>query len=446
MDVYDLITFPIYMGIIYFLAYWIRSKHRDNQLYQRYFIKGLNYKVIGALGFATIYWFYYKGGDSINFFYTTKPLHKLFFSNPSSFFSFVFSSNKTPYPDECWYEAWTVYDVLWLARGSASLTTIKIGAVLNLFACNSFIAISLLMAFITYLFTWNAFELFVTLYPKLIKDFEIGFLMLPSILFWGSGIGKDAIMFAAILNFVYCFYNLVIYKRNIFKNIISLIITVYLISLIRSYILFTMGPSLILMTGIYYRNLFRNPAVRFLALPVFLAVGIAGSVFFIKSVGNSASSYSLDSLQKTAEGFHSWHTTLGKTEGGSFYSLGNDVDYTLAGIIKKAPLALVIALFGPFVWQIRNPVMLMSGTESIIFLFFFIKIFFNVRIYKAYNILFSDHVIMLCLLFVIALGIAIGMTSFNYGALVRYRIPILPFFVMLISITKYKLTGKGVLS
>jgi hypothetical protein len=443
MDVYDLIALPVYLAIIYFLANYIRGKHSGNRLYQQYFIRGLNYKVIGALGYSVIYWFYYKGGDSINFYYTITPTYKLLFNNPSGFFSFVFSS-VSEYPEACLYDCW-LKDVTFLTRGSASLTTIRIGSLLNLFAFNSYIALVLIIAFVSYLFTWQMFLLFTSQYPKLKKELVIGFLMLPSLLFWGSGIGKDAIMFSALMNLVYCFYDMVIRKRNILKNMISLLITAYLISFIRSYVLFTMGPSLILMAGIYYRNLFRSPAVRFIALPVFLVGGLAGSFLFIRSVGSSVSTYNVESLQQTAEGFHSWHTTLGQTQGGSFYSLGDDVDYTTTGIIRKAPLALIITLFGPFFWQIRNPVMLMSGAESIVFLYYFIKVFFSVRIYRAYSILFSDHIIMLCMLFVVIMGIAIGITSFNYGALVRYRLPILPFFVTLIAVTNYKLTGKGLL-
>ena len=155
-------------------------------------------------------------------------------------------------------------------------------------------------------------------------------------------------------------------------------------------------------------------------------------------------SYSLDSMTKTAEGFKSWHTYLGAQQGGSAYSLGNDVDYSTAGILRKAPLAIAIALFGPFVWQIRNPVMLLSGIESLIFLYFFFKVFLNMRAYKALGIIFKDHLIMFCIPFVIIIALAVGMTSFNYGALVRYKIPLLPFFAVLIAITRYRInSGKS---
>ncbi len=239
--------------------------------------------------------------------------------------------------------------------------------------------------------------------------------------------------------FFFFFYELVIFKKNILTNIVKLAITAYVISLIRGFIIITLAPSLILMAAIYYRNVFRSPMVRFLALPLFLGGGMLASYFFIESIGSSMQSYNLENMQKTAEGFKSWHTYLGETQGGSAYSLG-DVNYTPAGIIRKAPIALIITLFGPFVWQIRSPVMLMSGIESLVFLYYFVIVFFNARAYRAVGILFRDHIIMFCIPFIIIIGVAIGLTSFNYGALVRYKIPILPFFAVLIAVTRYRIT------
>jgi len=39
----------------------------------------------------------------------------------------------------------------------------------------------------------------------------------------------------------------------------------------------------------------------------------------------------------------------------------------------------------------------------------------------------SDPALLFCVSFIFVLGISIGLTSFNYGALVRFRIPLLPF-------------------
>ncbi len=438
MDVIDILLLPLYLGFIYFFANFIRSKNAGNPIYQRYYMRGLNYKMFGALGFAFIYLFYYRGGDTINFYITMKPLFKLFFRDPVTCLYFVL----TPlpgYPPECHYEVYT-HGAAYLLRGTASLTTIRIGGFVNLFCFNSYMACTVVFSFISYIFVFRAFALFCSIYPKLEKQFAIAFLMIPSVVFWGSGVSKDTIMLGCIFLFITSYYQLVISKKNIVANILWLVISGIIISSIRGFILFSIIPGAMLMTAVYYRSALRSGILRIVAGPIFLLVGGAASYLFIQGIGNSVQSYNLDALAQKAEGFHSWHTTLGETKGGSFYSLGNDVDYSLAGILRKAPLALVICLFGPFVWQIRNAVMLLSGIESLVFLFYFFRVFLTGRAYRALNVLFRDHIVMLCLPIIIIVGIAIGMTSFNYGALVRYRIPVQPLLAVLLIVTHYRIT------
>lgn len=437
MDSVDLVLLPVYIALIYFIASQIKSRHLTDPVYQKYYIKGLHYKIGGTIGFALIYIFYYKGGDSINYFLAAKPLYKLAFTYPDRYWEFIFHSNY-PYPYECRYEV-NSYGVGFLLRSNTTVMVIRFTSVVNLFCFNSYILCCIVTSFISYIFVFKAFRLLVGIYPSLVQQFSIAFLMIPSVIFWGSGVGKDVIMFSSIMFIFVRFYEAAILKRSIAMNVFKILVAAYLVSLVRGFIIITLAPCLILMAAVYYRNVFRNPVVRFVALPLFLVVGMAASYLFIQSIGHTMQSYNLDSMEKTAEGFKSWHTTLGETEGGSFYSLGGDFDYTIAGIIRKAPLALAITLFGPFIWQIRNAVMLMSGLESFIFLFFFIKVFLNMRAYRALGIIFKDHVIVFCAVFVVIIGVAVGLTSFNYGALVRYKIPVLPFFAVLIAITQYRI-------
>jgi hypothetical protein len=435
MDAIDWLLSPVYLFFIYFLASSVVKRKGNNPLYKTYFLRGLRYKFIGVIFFDIIYLYYYGGGDSINFYYGMNALYKLFISDPTQFFSFVFSN--TPYfPRDCFYEA-KQHGIVFLLRGSASLTTIRIGALLNLLAFNNFIPLSLIFAYLSYRFQWKVFELICSIYPTLHKQFAYAFLMLPSVIFWGSGVGKDAVMLSCILQGFYSFYHIAILKKDIWRNVLWLLIVGYLMSLIRGFILFTLLPCLVLMTVTYYRTSIKNSALRLLVGPVFILVGVAASAFFVRSLGQNVESYNVESLEQKAEGFRSWHTT----QGGSTYSLGENMEFTPLGILRQAPMAVLITLFGPFVWQIRNPVMLLSGIESLLFLYLFAtRVFFNRRLYSIFSVLVSDHIVVFAVPFILILAVAIGLTSFNFGALVRYRIPILPFFAITFIIINYHLT------
>ena len=440
MTLFDIFLVPLYFGFFYLFAQRIVKKNSRDPVYKAYYMKGFKYKMFGAVSYALIYLYYYKGGDTLEYFYAAKPMFRLLVNDPLWYFKFV-SGLYNHYPE---FLAADVREgaALYLTRGSATLTTIRIASVLTLFSCNSFMVLSMFFSFISYQFIWKAFRLLVSLYPTLHKKLAFAFLMIPSPLFWGSGVGKDTIMLGAIMLTFYCFYRVFIQKITNFKYIFLLLSSAYLIALIRAFILFTIIPCSILMTVVYYQKQIRSSFLRFLIGPIFLVGGLGASFLFVKSLGDSVESYKIDSLAKKAEGFHSWHTTLAKTEGGSAYSIGGDISYTPAGVLKQAPIASAIALFGPFPWQIRNAVMLLSGIESLLYLYFVIKILFNKRIYKLGSVLTGDPIIVFCIPFILILAVAIGLTSFNYGALVRYRIPILPFFATAIILINHHLSSR----
>lgn len=443
MNVLDFFLIPVYIFIYYVIAVRIRNRYPNSIEYQHYFLRGLAYKFIGSLSFGMIYMFYYKGGDSLAFYDTIKPLYGYFFKNMAGWVNFIFSIDN-PYPIECAYEA-HAKGVAYLLRGSASLTTIKVGAVINMLCFNSYFACSLTFAFFSYLMTWQCFLLFTSIYKAEIKGLAVAFLMIPSLIFWGSAVSKDCIMLSAIMYFIVTYYRMVILKERILRNIIIIVVLGFIISLIRGFILFTLIPCLLLMTIVYYRSIFRNALVRFVMGPVLLVSALVLSYFFVQRLGESVESYKLDSLAAKAEGFRSWHSYLGETQGGSAYSLG-DIEYTPLGVLRSAPQAIIISLFGPFLWQIRSPFMLMSGLESLLLLIAMVRTLINKRIYEIFGVLFRDYMLAFIIPFVLILGVAIGLTSFNYGALVRYKIPILPFFVASFYIVQSHLSRRTVLT
>ena len=441
MTFFDVFLVPLYLAIFYFFARRTVSANKHDPVYAVYYIKGLNYKLFGSFSFAMIYLFYYKGGDTLAYYDDASPLIRLLVIDPVWFFKFIVGAYNH-YPEILNSDARSTA-TLYLTRGSATLTTIRIAGVLNILSCNSFIVLSLFFGFICYHFIWRVFKLMVSLYPTLHKQFSYAFFMVPSMLFWGSGVGKDTIMLGAIMLFFYTYYHVIIKREIKLSYIVLFFISAYITALIRGFMLFTLIPCVMLMTTVYFQKQISSSFVRFLIGPVLLLGGGGASYLFVKSLGDTVESYKIDSLEKKAEGFHSWHTHLAQTEGGSAYSLGGDVSYTPAGILRQAPMAILITLFGPFPWQIRSAVMLLSGIESLFFLYLFMKILFNKKVYKLWGAISNDPIMAFCIPFVLILAVAIGMTSFNYGALVRYKTPILPFLATIIILVNYYFDKKN---
>ena len=89
---------------------------------------------------------------------------------------------------------------------------------------------------------------------------------------------------------------------------------------------------------------------------------------------------------------------------GSFFSLG-DFDGTLPGFIKMAPLAIGTTFFRPFIWEVRNLVMLLSALEGLILLFFTMKIFLIPKyLFTLIKSLFNDPLVLYCFVFSLIFG------------------------------------------
>ncbi len=85
-------------------------------------------------------------------------------------------------------------------------------------------------------------------------------------------------------------------------------------------------------------------------------------------------------------------------------------------------------MFRPYIWEARKIIVIPSAIEALFTLSLTTYVFFKVGVWRALLALFSDPVILFCLVFAIIFAFAVGFTSFNFGALARYKIPCLPFY------------------
>ena len=114
-------------------------------------------------------------------------------------------------------------------------------------------------------------------------------------------------------------------------------------------------------------------------------------------------------------------------EKGSAYYLG-DMDGTIGNMLQLSPLALNVTLFRPYLWEVKNPFMLLSALEALGITFLSLTVLLRLKT-RIIRKLFSEPFVMFCLTFTLILAVAVGLNSFNFGTLVRYKIPILPFYI-----------------
>src|SRR5204863_6610418 len=114
---------------------------------------------------------------------------------------------------------------------------------------------------------------------------------------------------------------------------------------------------------------------------------------------------------------------------GSSFDIGS-FDATVTGIISKMPSAINAALFRPYIWETYNLTMLMSGIENLFLLIFTIYLTIKLRFYNLFRLMFRHRILFFTVYFSIFFAFSVGLTTSNFGSMVRYKIPAIPFFLV----------------
>jgi hypothetical protein len=193
--------------------------------------------------------------------------------------------------------------------------------------------------------------------------------------------------------------------------------------LIKPYILF----PLVLAGGSWYywaRSLKRGRVqVRPAHFMVAAVLGVGGIVV----LGQYFPEYALDNFTARTSELQG----LGRY-GGSAFTLGSEAPTTLLGQFAYAPAALLTSLFRPLLFEVHNLPALVSALEMMVLTILFVRILFTRNLGKVRRQIADNPLLVFCVVFVIAFGIAVGLASSNMGTLSRYRSPLLPFFVVLL--------------
>jgi hypothetical protein len=396
----------------------------------KYYTKGLYVKLLGGLSLCLIYSLYYGGGDTVNYFSDGVCMMRLLFEDPTGFF--VVMRDGLDISNYFYFNEDTGYPIYF--RDAQTFFVVRIASVFVVLGAGSFIVTTLLFAYASYSGIWRLYQLFIMEFPELKKQMAIAILFIPSVFFWGSGIMKDTITLSAIGYYSYSFYMLFIKREKITSSIFSIVISAYLILMIKPYIIFALLPGSLIWFVNRQLGTIQNSVIKFLMGPFMFTVALGGGYLLLLNMGNLLGLYSVDKVLERA--VITYKDLKSDYYGGNTFDIG-EFDATVPSMLSKAPAAINVALFRPYLWESRNIVMILSGVEGLILLFLTIRMIIKLRIIGIFPMLVKNHLLTFSLIFSLFFAFSVGISTSNFGSLVRYRIPALPFFVACLFIMQY---------
>ena len=428
LDWMDVLIVPVYTALIFVFASQIRDRILVNSPLKKYFIPALSLKVFGSIASALVYQYYYQGGDTFNFYTSSSYIHNLTFDNFED--AFLLQSDQPMY----------VYPQLWIHQtyldfvfDSPSWFVVRMITLCSYFTFDTYMGSGLLFACFSFYASWRFYTLVVGLYPDLKEEFFYCIFAIPSVVFWGSGIFKDTLTMAGLLLFLYHTYQIAIVRKNIVRNIPGLLIGFVIVNIIRSFFIVLVIPSFALWYFVSVRDRIKNNLLKAISLPLLLVISMGFASFGLTRLTSGSGELSREALTEKSKGFQSYHTEVG----GSTYDLG-EIDYSNTGIIKKMPEAINVTLFRPYVWEAHSFFQLISALQSVFFAYYLIKILIQTRFVGFFSYLLGDSLAMFSFFFSMLYAFVAGFTSFNFGALDRYKIPCLPFYMISLIVINYK--------
>jgi hypothetical protein len=419
----DLFLTPIYLLLVYMVAYAIRSRV-TNQYTKKFFIIGLTVKVVGALSFGLIYEFYYHGGDTSAYYTEAVRVCTIFNNNFTEGWQLLTTPVGATSAATIKYGS----HFTWFTHAPTEDFVVRLCIVLALLSFNTYSVMALFFAVISFSGMWAMYITFAKVRPQLYHQFAIAVLFIPSVFFWGSGVMKDSLCIGALGWVFYAFYRGAIEKKNIIKCLLIGSIAATAIIQTKIYILLAFLPPALLWVFNENSTRIKSAGLRLIAKPVLLGIGAGIAFFAATNLTAGDERFAIDKIGERTKITADYLYATSVTQEGSAYNIGQ-LDGSIGSILKLSPQAVFVTLFRPLLWEARNPVMLLSALEALVYLLFTLRAFYRAGLFRALSLISTTPILTLCFVFSIIFAISVGISSSNFGTLVRYKIPLLPFYV-----------------
>jgi len=430
-SVTDLAVFPLCFLIFFFIIRTKAKKYRDTRITALYF-RAFYFKIICVIAFAFLTEFYFKGGDTGLFYQGTQDLRAAIKDNPDNLQLALLSPKltyKSPLFDYFYYDGYEgdlTYNYMF---SEANFFPSKLALIPSYIFFNSYLCISMCFAFFALGGSIRLFKTFYHFYPGQYREIALACLFLPSVIYWGSGLLKDPVTFGCVGYICYAFLNLFVKKTKIISSLLIVAACGFLLFSIKVYILLVLVMALLIWQFAEVNKMIENKTLRGIFAGMTFAASIGVTFFLLQYLTSfeAAQQYQFDKFQGNAEYQRQMYAVINQQTGGS------DSHFT---INTSNPVLMVFGgvtatFFRPFLWEVNSPIALLSCAESSLFLFLTLFFMYKKGVKLFFTTAFSDPRTLMCFVFAFVFAVAVGISSANFGALSRYKIPCMPFYLIM---------------
>jgi hypothetical protein len=362
-----------------------------------------------------LYTYYYPvraDADTFKYFDDSRILYEALWTKPADFFKMLFGIGCE---NDYFFKTYYVKMYNWYLAYDNGLVNdsrliIRLNAVFRIFSFGNYHIHSLLLNFVSFTGLYALMRLFIAVSGSKWKSFLAAFAV-PSVIFWSSGILKEAVLIFAIGFFSWNFYKIVIGEYS-HRRLLTILLFVSILLVVKLYVF---AALIIACAGLIASKFIERSLIAYL-----VAFGIM--MVLVSIVGFINPTYSFIELIVSKQ--HDFIELSKKVVVHSLIPV-QALDHSFWSILKSIPAALINTFTRPWISDIRGILFIPSVLENIlVFLLAFFAIRNKVKLDPT-----KKNFVLFCFTFTIVLFLIIGLTTPIIGAIVRYKIPALPFLV-----------------
>jgi len=341
--------------------------------------------------------------DTWSFHYSSLQEYQLLKTNPAEFFTNLFHD---PYENGI-TKFFETTDSYWSDLKGNFL--IKILSLLNIFSFGHYYINVIFISFISMFGPIAIYRVMTDVFPEKKLQVLLATFLIPSFLYWTSGIHKEGLIFLGLSLVVYNIYFALRQKKITVLKIISILFGLLLILILRNFLIVIIIPALIawLLAEKYPKR----------GLAVFVTCYLFFIVFFFTAKYiNPNFNFPQAVVNKQQEFL--------KLTGGSTVPI-KKLKPTVGSFLINTPQAFNLSIIRPNPSDVRHLLSLAAAAEINLLLLLFL-----VFLIWRTNGIRSRIFIYFCLFFSFSLLLTIGYSVNVLGAIVRYRSIIIPFLIV----------------
>ena len=287
---------------------------------------------------------------------------------------------------------------------------IKLFSIFNIFSDGHYYVNVIFYSFITLFGAVAIYRVMDDVFPGRKITILLATFLVPSFLYWTSGLHKEGLIFTGISLVIYSIYFSTKEKKFNIKKILLLLIGLLLLLVLRNFILVILVPAILAW-------IMANRWPRY-ALPLFASIYILfGILFFTARYLYPPFDFPQAVVDK--------QQAFIQLKGSNSSIPIRELEPNAVSFLKNTPQAINLSTIRPYPSDVKHILSLAAAIEIDALLLMFLLF---LVLHK--NGLRSRNLIYFCVFFSFSVLLAIGFSVNNLGAIVRYRSVIMPLLVI----------------